>query len=498
MAICGLERSKALFDLMELGLKPSIKGPGNCLAITSSASWKTRAGRFGLAQMAVLVCYQDGRFQSIGTQAGLADTFVYGIAQDQGGAIWITANFKLYRYDRNSFACFDPLKQQENLGGVTDVTVDQNDAVWVLLKGGVVCRFRANHFEPAREFAAMKGQALRYLSTDSEGAVWVSNFGGGAYRYQNGQVKAFSQNEGLLNAPVRSRVVRDRHGAVWMGINQGVVRIFGETCTLFRSNGKDTLGEVSAIYEDKEGNLWIGSSAGLNRFTDGSFTQFGPEEGLPEGKVKALCEDSDRNLWLATSDGIYKAGDRFTRVLSATECLGGESQWIELVADPRDHSLWIGTMHGLVHYYHQTQTLTQYTTNDGLPNDGVRSLCLSHQGILWIGCETGLVCLKEGKFATPEVCQRATRNLQVTSLVEDHAGGIWIGTLLGPFLYKNDAIVQFGRKDGLASVACSGMYVGSEGTVWLLTWNGGLSRYTGVYILAKERIIGRPDIRNDR
>jgi signal transduction histidine kinase len=314
---------------------------------------------------------------------------------------------------------------------------------------------------------------LGRISADSEGAVWITNFSGGAYRYYGGEVSPFGQVQGLTDIAA-SRIIRSRDGTAWLGTVPGLARIAEGKCTQFEF---DTY--VSAVYEDQEGNLWVGSKGnGLQRFTDGSFTCFGSEDGLSGGTVMAICEDSEHDLWLAKTDGVYsRSGDRFRRTISAKDSLGGELQWVELLADPRDHGIWIGTSHGLFHY--QSGALHEYTTKDGLPGGCVIALCLDHEMTLWIGCDAGLACFKDGEFATPEVLQRITHGKPIRNLVEDHEGAIWIGTAAGPMRYKNGEIRQFGRKDGLTSIACFQIYVGADGGIWLSTWNGGLSHYTG-------------------
>jgi ligand-binding sensor domain-containing protein/signal transduction histidine kinase len=473
----GTEDGLARYDGAKFAIFDKVSGklPGNFIYCL----FEDASGSLWIGTNGGLVRYRAGRFETLGREAGLADAFVYGIAQDREGTLWMSANYKLWRYRGGTFTCFDPLKERgETLGGVIDVTVDRKDEVWIILKGGVVCRFRENRFEAVPDLAGAKGEPLERISTDSEGAVWISNYRSGAYCYENGQVTFFGQKDGLSHS-VTSRIMRDRAGSVWLGTELGLARIANGKCSVLQSDAREPAIAVSAVFEDREGNLWAGTEGkGLHRFTDAAFTSFGLEAGLPGGAVKAVCEDSDHRLWLATSDGVYyRSGDRFVQAIAAKERLGGDLSWLELLPDPRDHSLWIGTMFGLFHY--QAETLTEYTTRDGLPSNGVLSLCLDHEGTLWIGCESGLVYLKQGKFAAPDVLQGDTHGAQVRNLVEDHAGGLWIGTASGPILYKDGALTRFGKKDGLSSIACFQIYVGSDGVVWVSTWNGGLSRYTG-------------------
>jgi signal transduction histidine kinase/ligand-binding sensor domain-containing protein len=470
----GTEEGLARFDgvRFEVFDRASSQLPGNfayCLFEDSKgALWIGTDG--GVAR------YYAGKFETVGKDAGLAGAIVTSIGEDKEGVVWIAANYKLYRYQGRSFTCFDPLNERADFGGITDMTVDGAGVVWVTLKGDTVARFRGGHFEAVADLASLKRQALGRISSDREGAIWLSNFSGGIYRYQNGKLTIFEQEEGVVPT---SHTIKDRGGSIWVGLAIGLARVAGGNCTVFESDGKGTLGEFNTVYEDQEGNLWAGSNGkGLYRFTDGAFTSFRTEEGLPDGSAKGICEDSDHYLWVATSDGVYRGQSTFTRVLTAKTQLGSDLTWVQLLADPRDHSLWIGNVNGLFHYEYQTAKLTHYTATDGRPSNKVIALLLDHQGVLWIGLVDGIACWKEGRFVTPEVCQHVLKDKQVRCLVEDHTGGIWIGTLSGPMRYKDGAITQFGQKEGLASLACSHIYVGSGSGVWVSTWNGGLAFYT--------------------
>jgi signal transduction histidine kinase/ligand-binding sensor domain-containing protein len=471
----GTEEGLARFDgaRFEIFDKASGQLPGNytyCL-------FEDSKGVLWIGTDGGLTRYSAEKFETVGKDVGLAGASVTGVGEDKDGVVWVAANYKLFRYQAGSFTFFDPVNDRKDLGGVTDMIVDGAGVVWVTLKRDTVARFRAGHFEPVPELTSLKGEALGRISSDPEGAIWLSNFSGGIYRYQNGKITVFEQEQGVVPT---SRTIRDRSGSIWVGLDIGVARIAGGDCTVFESDGKATLGEFNAVYEDQEGNLWAGSNGkGLYRFTDGAFTSFRIREGLSDGAAKGICEDSDHNLWVATSDGIYRGRNTFARILTAKTQLGSDLTWVFLLADPRDHSLWIATLHGLFHYQCLTGHLTRYTVEDGLPSNKVITLCLDHEGALWIGLADGLACLVDGRLATPTVCQRVLEGKQVRSLVEDHAGGIWIGTLSGPMRYKDGTIAQFGQKDGIVSAACSHIYVGSDGGVWVSTWNGGLAFYTG-------------------
>jgi len=58
----------------------------------------------------------------------------------------------------------------------------------------------------------------------------------------------------------------------------------------------------------------------------------------------------------------------------------------------------------------------------------------------------------------------------ITSILEDHAGGLWIGTYDGGLkLFKDDQITVYNSKDGLSSDTVSAIYEDREGSLWIGT-----------------------------
>jgi ligand-binding sensor domain-containing protein len=420
-----------------------------------------------------LARYRMGKFETFGSETGLGDARVLGMSLDRSGSIWIATIARLYSYRQGAFTSFEPPHDSGVYRPLVDVKVDQEDTVWVFLKGGLVCRFRDGQFQAAPELAELRGRDLWAPSVDREGAVWVSD-NNHVFRYSRGQLTTFGPTEGLVGVPA-SRAVQDREGNIWVGTSSGLGRILDGKCQLFQSKGREMPKHTTEIYEDREGNLWVGTEGqGLHRFADGSFTPFGSEDGLPESLVYALSEDFDGNIWVATDEGLHRGRDSFVRVDAGEQRFSGNFAVFQVLPDPRDRSLWVATASGLFHW--RDESLTHYTTKDGLPNDTILSLCLDSQGTLWIGSVSGAACFKEGRFFIPEAF---TDVVNVGSIAEDRAGGIWLGTSIGPMRYSNGQLTRFGRQDGLVALACVGMHIDSEGTVWIATQNGGLSRYSG-------------------
>lgn len=93
----------------------------------------------------------------------------------------------------------------------------------------------------------------------------------------------------------------------------------------------------------------------------------------------------------------------------------------------------------------------QYTINNGLIANDVRSICLDSNGILWLGSRSGLSKIIQGQVVTDEDATKL-RFTNITDILEDKDKGIWIGSYGQGILYKGkNKTVTLTTKDGLIS-----------------------------------------------
>src|SRR5258705_3424996 len=159
-------------------------------------------------------------------------------------------------------------------------------------------------------------------------------------------------------------------------------------------------------------------------------------QGLPQNSVLSLLQTRDGYLWVGTMGGLSRFdGVRFTTFDDRDKRQLREAEiWALVEADYA--SLWIGIFGGGLSRFKDGR-FTVYSTREGLINDFVTSLCL------------------------------------------DHDGGIWIGTDGGLSYFKNERFTNYTVKDGLQHDAIRGLYTDRDGSVWVGTKQGGLDRIVG-------------------
>jgi hypothetical protein len=115
--------------------------------------------------------------------------------------------------------------------------------------------------------------------------------------------------------------------------------------------------------------------------------------------------------------------------------------------------------------------------SDGLVENNVTSLLEDRSGQIWIGTSGGLSRYDGERFVT-YTAEDGLANNHVISLLEDHSGQIWIGTSGGLSRYDGERFVTYTTEDGLVENNVISLLEDHSGQIWIGT-SGGLSRYDG-------------------
>src|ERR1700751_6030308 len=95
---------------------------------------------------------------------------------------------------------------------------------------------------------------------------------------------------------------------------------------------------------------------------------------------------------------------------------------VRAIVQTPDGYLWLGTEFGLVRFDGIRFLRSALPPDQKLPSPRILSLLAARDGTLWIGTYGGLASLKDGRVTLyPEI------TVQVSSLLEDYQGTIWLG-----------------------------------------------------------------------
>ena len=250
------------------------------------------------------------------------------------------------------------------------------------------------------------------------------------------------------------------------------------------------------------------------------------ENGLPQNTVQALAQTKDGFLWLGTEAGLVRFdGVEFqTYDRNSVPALPGSDIRRLLVA--RDGALWIGTGAGLARW--KDGASRTFTTQDGLPDNGIRTIEETQDGNLLVWTEQGSARMSGDRFVpvtnvgtSPRAAltspgenpgaivfeAQMPNGVQVTAdrsalkimqgkkpagistllavgkelpgsriqaVFADRENALWIGTNAGLVRWVNGKMDRFPVTDPLATASILTLMEDREGNLWVGTETGGL------------------------
>jgi signal transduction histidine kinase/ligand-binding sensor domain-containing protein/CheY-like chemotaxis protein len=306
-----------------------------------------------------------------------------------------------------------------------------------------------------------------------------------------------NSDDGLSQNNVMS-MLKDKHGFMWFGTEDGLNRYDGYQFKVYSNNVKDKNSicdnNIISLLEDRAGTIWIATNNGLSRYNRDrdSFTNYKAGAGvspISSNAVTSLAEDHFGNIWVGTYDGLNifnKQTNTFEKVL------GLSNDQIMTIYEDRNHAVWVGTRNGLNRLNPKSKRVTKFMhlNNDpaSLSFNYVNAILQDDQGTLWIGTNGGgLNKYNPGKqsFTTykskPGNAEGLSDNT-IFSLAAGERGFLWIGTEKGiDHFDTRSGKSQTYRNDPNDVTSLSGTSVRcilvDKEMLWVSTYSGGISKY---------------------
>jgi PAS domain S-box-containing protein len=393
-------------------------------------------------------------------QDGFLPNSPYWISQTEDGYLWVGDLMGAWRFDGVRFTpwsapitstpIFRPVRVRT--GGFWIATRSELDHV------------RDNVIVSRYEIPVIR------IYEDSDGSVWTLSYTDPdrvLCHATDTQIRCFGKAEGLtIRMP--STFLPDGKGGFWIG---GDTSLFhwkmGAAPEVYSpqqlQSSVGTVG-IHSLLEDSDGSLLLGIMSagrglGLERFRNGVLTPVVlPNFDGSKLIVYAMMEDSDKNLWIATvGNGIYRIRGQTVDHFGRADGLSSDS--VFGLYESNDGIVWAATSNGIDNF--RELPVTTFSPSEGFGRKGTASVMATRDGTVWVGSVGTIDLLRNGAVSSV----RAPGN-QVSSMLEDHQGNIWIGVDDGLFIYKGGHFRRIPEPDHHPLGLVVGITEDVDGNVW--------------------------------
>ncbi|MDX1391114.1 MAG: two-component regulator propeller domain-containing protein, partial [Rheinheimera sp.] len=302
---------------------------------------------------------------------------------------------------------------------------------------------------------------------------------------------------GLSQATVTA-LAQDHDGYIWIGTQNGLNRYDGYNVKVFRpdDSSKQTLADnfVSALAVDQQGQVWIGTLQGLNRYNpqQATFTEIAltPARKDSTDAILSLHLDQQNQLWAGTERGLalWQNQQLMLWPKQATDAAPLLQLSISAIVSDNQQQLWLGTPRGL--FCVNIQTGAIISSQFPFPQASVMALYFDKDGRLWVGLEHEGLLMRDSTDGIWRHIPLATYDNGVTSkeirsITMDQQGAVWVGTQHGLNQLKLEngqwqPVAAFYHQrhnpSSLGSGKVAAILAGKYNSIWVGTWNGGVSR----------------------
>ena len=405
---------------------------------------------------------------------GLPSNEIRSIIQTSDGYLWIATPKGLVRFDGMRFLTipFADKERRDPLETILPDTlfVDRDGLLWIGSTGVLTSyNYKTGRFKSYTSADGLTGDRIRRIKSDMKGNLWISFWSSYINRFSNGKFTAFNTSHGLNGKKINA-IIEDQKGNLLFGSRENGVFIYKNG--QFFEYPVENLGDsqIITMHEDWKGDLWIGTDNGLLKIAGKTTTRYTAASGLSNNYVTGIKEDSEHNLWIGTVKGLNRVKKKEEGTIVIEGLL--DTFTITWLFEDEEKNIWVGTDDSGLNRL-KDRTFIPYTPLKTYREEMLLSMCEDRYGGTWIGTFSGKLFHCRGSGVIEKIENPNLSGSRITAIAEDAYGNLWLGTIgKGVFQKKKGTFIQFTIRDGLSDNTVTSIYKDSRNNLWFSTLDG--------------------------
>ena len=395
---------------------------------------------------------------------------------------------------------------------INDIYQTKDHFIWMTSYGGLQ-KFDGLDFSKYSHHNenSFKSSSVYALFEGKDQNTWITTRSSGLLGYNNGKFFSYQQNDSLPKAAMS--VLESSKGDFWIGTSNSGLYLKKSNSTFKQVSSIPEI-RISTMIEDDQGSIWVGTQGkGLYRISNDSTSRFSMLDGLTSDIIGSLHQDTNGDIYVGTVNGL--AIVRNGKVIKKPLFDGHE---INDILIDNYGSLWIASGQGLIRENIEYGTFEFFTKEQGLPGIRLTTLCLDHEGSLWVGTYnvgmlrfkltqiTSLTSENGLSFNKVNIISKSEKqfyigtedgkinifddnifnsispnfNLHKTGIRDflfDKSGAIWVASYDGITRSSKNEETNFTLGNGLPSNDARRIFQAKDSSIWIGTRSGGLIKF---------------------
>lgn len=298
----------------------------------------------------------------------------------------------------NAFSHNENNNHSLSSNSVYDLMVDKQNNLWIAMYHSGIS-YTDQSYLKFQNFTHLNGNSnsisnnfVNFVYEDVDGDIWLgTNDGLNLFYRKTGKWKHYFQEPNSINKNVILTICENPGGKIWAGgFVFGIAEITKSSNTVkyYKSKPFESIiatNNIYSIYKDEySDNIWTGGIYGR-------LSCFNPKNMQArffiESDIRCFSSYNDSIVILGSANGLLLLNKNTGKTTPTLL----NKQSINSILKDKNNSYWIGTIgNGLFYYNLETDSLHNYSQDNGLSSNHIYSIEKDEIGNLWLGTEDGL------------------------------------------------------------------------------------------------------------